>query len=381
MTMNPYPQRRERLVPLLATEQVDALLISNGINVTYLTGFSGDSSCLVIARERTILVSDGRYAEQIAEECPGLATHIRPSAQPIASAVAEVLTKLGLRTVGFESSHVSVAELERYRELAKTIEWKPGTERVEKLRLIKDATEIAALREAIAIAERAYAMFRAMLRPEDTEKDLTDAMEGYIRRAGGRCASFPSIVAVGPRAALAHAPPTDQRVEGGNLLLLDWGASGRFYKSDLTRLLIPRNHSTFARRSPGSPTSPVDAKLAEVYAAVLTAQQSAIRAIRPGSKGHDVDAIARQAIADAGYGDFFIHALGHGLGLQVHEGPALRTNSQDVLQAGMVVTVEPGIYLPGWGGIRIEDDVLVTEDGCEVLTSVPRDLPAALIDF
>jgi Xaa-Pro aminopeptidase len=251
-----------------------------------------------------------------------------------------------------------VADLETLSGLAPVVSWKGEADRVEKLRAVKDASEVAQIREAIGIAERAFAMFRAMLRPDDREKDLSDNLEHFIRRAGGRCASFPSIVAVGERAALPHAPPTDRPVGDAGLLLVDWGASGRFYKSDLTRVLATRK---------------ISPKFERVYGVVLTAQARALGTIRPGVKARDVDAEARAVIDREGFGQFFGHGLGHGLGLQVHEAPALRQNSEAVLEAGMVVTVEPGIYLPGWGGVRIEDDVLVTPDGCEVLTAVAKD--------
>jgi Xaa-Pro aminopeptidase len=356
-----YPARRRgRLARLLREEKVDAFLITNPVNVTYLTGFSGDSSYLVLGRRRSLLVSDARFSEQITEECPGLETHIRPLDKTVHQAATEVLERLGFRDVGYESATMTVADLEMLSGLAKTVRWKPGRDRVEKMRAVKDPSEVAQIREAIGIAERAFAMFQAMLRPEDSEKDLSDQLEYYIRRAGGRCSSFPSIIAVGERAALPHAPPTDRRVEGDGLLLVDWGASGPFYQSDLTRVLAGRK---------------ISPKLEKVYAVVLKAQGRAIRAIRPGVKGSEVDAAARSVITDAGYGAHFGHGLGHGLGLQVHEAPALRQNSEAVLEPGMVATVEPGIYLPGWGGVRIEDDVLVTPDGCEVLTSVPKDPP------
>jgi len=374
-----YPAlRRDRLAALVKEENLDAVLIGNPVNVTYLTGFSGDSSTLIIGRERNIMVSDGRFTEQLAEECPGLETHIRPSRQNIVAASAEALAKLGFNCVGFESAHVSVAELEAYQEKAPAITWKGGRDRVEKLRAVKDPSEIDEIREAIHIAEKAFDMFRALLRPDDSEKELGDAMESYVRRAGGRCCSFPSIVAVAERAALPHAPLTDRTVGECRLLLVDWGASGRFYKSDLTRVLIPR---TFAPFSGPRPRNGSDGKLEKVYDVVLRAQLAGIAAIRPGVKGHDVDAAARTVIADAGFADHFVHAVGHGLGLQVHEAPSVRNESADELKAGMVITVEPGIYLPGWGGIRIEDDVLVTADGAEVLTHVPKEFESAVVDF
>jgi Xaa-Pro aminopeptidase len=361
-----YPaQRRDKLARLLPQEGLDALMISNPVNVTYLTGFSGDTSVLVVARDRVLLVSDFRFIEQLAEECPGLATHIRPPEQKLPEAVAEVLTKLGCRSVGFESAAMTVADLETLRGLAPTVDWKGAADRVEQLRMVKDPSELAQIREAIDIAERAFTVFRALLRPHDREKDLGDAMDGYIRRAGGTGSSFPAIIAADERAALPHAPPTDRAVGGGELLLVDWGACGRFYKSDLTRVLATRK---------------ISSKLEEVYTVVLNAQRQALRAVRPGVTAQTVDAEARAVIAQAGFGAFFGHGLGHGIGLQVHEGPALRPRSETVLQAGMVFTLEPGVYLPGWGGVRIEDDVLVTPDGSEVLTHVERD-PGALGGF
>src|SRR5260370_760912 len=209
-------------------------------------------------------------------------------------------------------------------------------------------------------------------------KAFCDALEQYVRRCGGCCTCFASIVAVGERAALPHAPATDRTVGAAELVLVDWGASGRFYKSDLTRVLAPRKNSAFALsggRGSGA------TKLEEIYDIVLRAQRQALRKIRPGGKAHEVDAAARSVIADAGFGGFFGHGLGHGLGLQVHEAPSLRPNSDAVLQAGMVVTVEPGIYLPGWGGVRIEDDILVTAEGCEVLTTVAKELRDVILDF
>jgi Xaa-Pro aminopeptidase len=377
--MDYYALRRQNLVRCLDAEGLDALLVSHPVNVSYLTGFSGESSYLVLGRGRPLLVSDGRFTEQIAEECPGLQAHIRPPSQPLTQATAEVLGNLGVRNVGFESAHLSVAEFETLRELVPAVSWKPGRERVEQLRAVKDPSEVEQIREAIRFAERAFVMFRAMLRPDDREKDLADALEGYVRRAGGQSTSFPSIVAVGERAALPHAPPTDRAVGAGPMLLVDWGASGRFYKSDLTRVLLPRTNSAFSR--PAAPEGGKAPNLEAVYTVVLRAQERALGLIRPGVRASDVDAEARAVIAEAGFGSFFSHGLGHGLGIQVHEAPMLKPGSESRLQAGMVVTVEPGIYIPDWGGVRIEDDVLITPDGCEVLTGVAKDLASAVCEW
>jgi Xaa-Pro aminopeptidase len=357
-------QRRRRIMEGLGGDGPDALLIRSVVNVSYLTGFSGDSSTLLLSRDRALLISDARFTQQIADECAGLDAAIRPPTKPALGFLAETIRSFGMRSLGFESDHVSVTEFEALHQELPAISWRPECNRVESLRAVKDESEIAAIREAVDIAERAFAVFRALLRPDDQEKDLHDAMESYIRRAGGKCGSFPTIVAVGERAALPHAPPSNKMVRGGDHVLVDWGASGPFYKSDLTRVLATRN---------------ISAKLEEIYGVVLRAQTASIRAVRPGAVAKDVDAEARAVVGQAGFGDFFGHGLGHGIGLEVHEAPSLRPTSDFKLQVGNVVTVEPGIYIPGWGGVRIEDDVLVTPDGCEVLTSVPKDLASIAV--
>jgi Xaa-Pro aminopeptidase len=373
----PFAGRREHLVRQLRDAAVDAFLITQPINVSYLTGFTGEASCLVMSAQKTLLVSDGRFTVQLAEECPGLATVIRPPKQSLPDATAQALKRLGIRTVEFESGHVTVAEAQTLADNSKTIAWKPGTGRVEALRKIKDAGEVEQIKAAIRMAETAFATFRATLRPDDTEKDLADGLEHYLRRAGAKCGSFPNIVAAGPRAALPHAPPTEKRVRESAVLLVDWGASGPFfYKSDLTRVLLTHNNSPVPVSRTGA-----DAKIHAVYDVVLRAQRAALEAVRPGVAAQSVDAAARAVIADAGFADFFTHSIGHGLGMQVHEAPLMKPGSEILLEAGMVVTIEPGIYLPGEFGIRIEDDVLVTPDGAMVLSSLPRDWESNIVDF
>jgi Xaa-Pro aminopeptidase len=373
--MDIHAPRVERLVRQLKSESLDAVLITNPLNVTYLTGFSGEASYLIVTPRKLLLISDGRFTEQLREECPGLETVIRPPKETVTAATGAVLENLGLKSVGYESSHLTVDGLAGLSDLAKAVSWKPGADRIEQLRQIKDAAEISQIRAAIRVAEKAFAMFRSMLRAEDTEKDLVDAMEMYVRRAGGNCTAFPTIVAVGERAALPHAPPMRRALGSEILVLVDWGANGPLYKSDLTRVLLPRNNLAL----PGTQTQA--GKLRQVYETVQRAQAAAIAAIRPGAKSGAVDAAARQVITNAGYGDYFTHSIGHGFGLQIHEAPIMRPDSELELKAGMVVTVEPGIYLPNWGGIRIEDDILITESGPEVLTNVPRDFAASEIDL
>ena len=358
LRMDRVASRREKLRRTLRPDGVEALLIASPSNVTYLTGFGGDSSALILTTGRAILVSDGRYATQIERECPGVEVRVRPVNQTILAAIGEAIGLLELGRVGFEAGALTVAAFEDLKQASPGVAFLGLKGRVEALRAIKDAGEVAAIREAVSIAERAFTMFRAGLRGSDTEKDAADDLETFLRRCGATAASFASIVAVGPNAALPHhRPDASTRIDSGDFVLIDWGASGRPYKSDLTRMLL---------------TGKVTAKLEKVYRSVLDAQARAIAAIRPGTPTRDVDAEARSSLMEAGFGRFFSHGLGHGVGIDIHEAPALRADATDTLRPGMIVTVEPGVYLPGWGGVRIEDDVLVTPDGCEVLTHLPK---------
>jgi len=353
-------RRLEKLRRLVKKEQVDLFVVAAEPNVRYLTGFTGEASILLVSPDRTLLVSDGRFTTQLAEECPGLELHIRPVGQVLFDALAEVIDKLGVRKVGYEPSSLSVAQFQTLQEKAKTVEWLGITGRVESLRSVKDESEVEAIRRAVDQAERAFAMLRAGLREGDSEKDAADALEGYLRKCGASAAAFAPIIAVGPRAALPHARPTaEAKVGDADFLLIDWGASSGAYKSDLTRVLV---------------TGKVTPKFETIYRTVLAAQEQGIAALRPGVKAEQVDAAARSVIETAGFGDFFTHGLGHGVGLEIHENPFFRRHNEVKLKAGMVVTIEPGIYLPDWGGIRIEDDILITNDGPEVLTRVPRSL-------
>jgi Xaa-Pro aminopeptidase len=363
--MDRTPQRRERLRRTLKSDQVDGLLVVAETNVRYLTGFTGDSSALLLTRDRVLMVSDGRYVTQLEQECGALEVHIRPIGQPLVQGVAEVAGKLGLKRLGFEAAFLSAADYLSLRESLEGAELRAVTDRVEALRAVKDKEEIAAIRAAIGSAERAFAMLCAGLRREESEKDVADALEAYLRRCGATAASFPPIVAAGVHSALPHARPrSDAAIGAADFVLVDWGAAGRPYKSDLTRVVV---------------TGKVTPKFERIYRTVLAAQQRGIAAIRPGATGRDVDAEARSVIEEAGFGRFFRHGLGHGLGMDIHEAPRLSRNSDARLEPGMVVTVEPGIYLPDWGGIRIEDDVLVTADGCEVLSHLPKALDTVTV--
>jgi Xaa-Pro aminopeptidase len=363
--MDQSTQRREALRRILDASDAGGFLVTSPTNVRYLTGFTGDSTVFLMGRDREILVSDGRFTIQIEQECPGLEAHIRPSGTELMRAVAGLVESFGLRRLAFESS-CTVAERDAMTELLPGVQLEGVSGWVETLRRVKDETEIAAIRESVRCAERAFTMVRAGIRPDDTEKDVADAIEAALRRCGATASSFQPIVAVGTRAALPHARPTrTTRIRDADFVLLDWGASGEPYKSDLTRVVV---------------TGKVTSKFETIYRTVLAAQERAIAAIRPGARGHDIDAEARSVIEEAGFGPFFDHGLGHGLGMDIHEAPRIRKDSPDVLEPGNVITVEPGIYLPDWGGVRIEDDVLVTDAGCEVLSRVPKSLDSLRLD-
>ncbi|MCH5377551.1 MAG: Xaa-Pro peptidase family protein [Planctomycetes bacterium] len=356
--MPDFERRRDRLRRLMKQAGADSMLVTNFTNVTYLTGFTGDDSYLLVSASGDLMLSDFRYIQQLAEECPGLETSIRKAGTEISEDVGKAVQAGKFRRLAVEAASMTVALHAQLSAKLSGVELIPTTQLVEHLREIKDREEIAAIRDAILMAERAFAVVRASLRPEQTEKEIGYELENQIRRFGGSRCSFTPIVGVGPRGALPHATLSDRRVGESDFVLIDWGARGPLYVSDLTRILV---------------TGKIPPKLEAIYGVVLRAQQAGIAAIRPGAVMQDVDAAARKVIEDAGYGKRFGHSLGHGIGLQVHELPRLAARQERKLKAGMVVTVEPGIYLPGWGGVRIEDDILVTRTGHEVLSNVPRE--------
>lgn len=362
--MDRYATRRDRLRKLLRKEQLGGLLVTNFKNVTYLTGFTGDDSWLLVTPREEVILSDFRYTEQLDHECPGLRQHIRPSGETIVEAAVKVVAAAAPPSLGIEGRSLTVSTHETLAEKLKAVTLKTTADLVEQLREVKDAEEIAETRRAVRLAERAFAVLRATLSPDQTEKQVADRLEHQLRLFGADGCSFPPIVAVGARAALPHARPNGQLIGDADLVLVDWGAQSGLYKSDLTRVLV---------------TGRISPKLERVYGVVLKAQAAAVAAIRPGVLAEDVDAAARKVIEKAGYGPRFGHSVGHGIGLDIHERPRMAINQKFPLRAGMIVTVEPGIYLPGWGGVRIEDDVLVTRQGHEVLSSVPKEFSDAIV--
>ncbi|NLF71804.1 MAG: aminopeptidase P family protein [Candidatus Anammoximicrobium sp.] len=357
--MSRHADRRDRLLRLVPGTGADGLLVTHPANVTYLTGFTGDSSYLLLTPREQIMISDGRYAQQLTEECPDLDAEIRRPGLEMLPMVAKVVDAAKVRNLAIEAASMTVAFCSELSQQLSGVQFTFTGSLVEGLREIKDREEVAQIREAIELAERAFAVVRAGLRPDHTEKQIAHNLEHQIRCFGGTGCSFTPIVGVGPRGALPHARLSDHRVEESDFVLIDWGARGALYVSDLTRVLV---------------TGRISPKLERVYGVVLKAQRAAIAAIRPRAVLKDVDAVARKVIEEAGLGKYFTHGLGHGIGLEIHEGPRLAPSQDRQLKAGMVVTVEPGVYLPQWGGVRIEDDILVTRTGGEVLSHVAKEL-------
>lgn len=302
----------------------------------------------------------------MSEECPGIELAIRDTGKTMLDTIDAVLAGRKSGSLGIEARLMSVALRDQIAGKLAQIELVPTDGLVEQLRLIKDKDEVATIRRAAKVAERAFEALRATIRPEQTEKEVADDLEHQMRLMGAKGASFPPIVAVGPRAALPHARPGSGRLGESPLLLVDWGADLGGYKSDLTRVLT---------------TGKISPKLERVYRVVLMAQEQGIAAVRPGATAHEVDAAARAVIEKAGFGKYFGHGLGHGIGLDIHEAPRLGVNQSLALEPGMVVTIEPGIYLPDVGGVRIEDDVLVTKSGHELLTSAAKQWDDTLVDW
>ena len=362
--------RHERLRGALSSQALDALIVTSAPNLRYLTNHNGSAGVLVATATHMHLIVDGRYVQSVrdrqagADACPTLELHDVPASYD--AATIDVLAKLGVTTVGFEAAHVSVA---RHAWWSKTItaqgmglELRPTEGLVERARVVKDASEIDVLRQAARrLTPVASAVLKA-LQPGMTERQVAGVIEAEIRAAGYERTSFDPIVASGPNAALPHYRAGDRIIADGDMVVLDFGGVLDGYCSDLTRTV-----------SIGEPSD----ELRRVYGAVLDAQQAAIHAIRPGNTSSAVDAAARDILVECGLGDAFSHGTGHGLGLEIHEDPRLvraASHSPTTLEAGMVTTVEPGAYLPGWGGVRIEDDILVTDHGYEILTNVPRHL-------
>lgn len=357
--MSTFAARTERLLAEFGAAGIDRLLITELSNLRYLTGFTGSSGVALAGAEELLFVTDFRYVEQAAAEVDPAFQCVQASGE-LVRAVAERLDEAGPLRLGFDDAHVSVRVHGRLRDLLPdAVELVATAGLVERLRRVKEAGEVERIAAAARLADEALEEVLARGVVGRTERELGLALEVAMRSRGATAPSFSPIIAAGSHGALPHAEPRDVAVRAGKLLVVDWGAVVDGYCSDCTRTLA---------------TGDLDGQAVEVYELVLAAQEAGLAAVRAGAGGREVDAVVRGVIADGGYGEQFGHGLGHGVGLQTHEEPGLSPRSDDVLEAGNVVTIEPGVYLPGRFGVRIEDLVVVGDDGCQVLTGLGKGL-------
>lgn len=350
-------ERRRRAAGELEGRKLEGLIVSSAANLRYLTGFTGSNGLLLLWREGAALFTDPRYALQASEECD---CAVRVARGPLYAALMKAAARRRLGRLGFEGERLSFHGYERLRDalpLGGTLE--PVAGLVEGLRMVKSPAEIERIRRSAMVAAEAYQRAIRRARPGLAECELAAEIETQMRRLGAEGAAFETIVAAGARSALPHARPTANALGHNQLVLVDMGASREGYASDMTRMAF--------LGKPGQ-------KIRWLYAAVLEAQLAAIQAVRAGVPAGRVDRAARQVLRARGLERAFVHSTGHGLGLEIHEPPRLGRREKTPLEAGMVVTIEPGAYLEGLGGIRIEDTVVVTSSGCEVLTPTAKEL-------
>jgi Xaa-Pro aminopeptidase len=351
--MTQTQQRLAEVRRVLEEKNLPALLVMQAENRRYLSGFTGSAGQLLITPTRAILATDFRYWEQAARQAPDFTLY--QAKGPLKDYLPGLSGEAGNPArIGFESNTVTVAQYDEMQKATPQIEWSGVNGLIENVRAVKDADELALTRKTIDLAEDGLRYLLSILKPGMTEKQAAWELEKYLREHGADALSFDTIIASGPNAALPHHHPGERVIRANEPITIDWGAEIDGYRSDLTRTIVL-----------GEP----DAKFREVYGVVLKAQLNAIANIKAGLIGKEADAFAREVIVAAGYGDNFGHGLGHGVGLAVHEKPSAgRLTEEERLPANSILTVEPGIYISGWGGVRIEDMILVKEDGNEVLS-------------
>lgn len=350
-------KRINKLRKKLKENNIEALLVTKKENIRYLSNFTGTSAKLLITESENILITDFRYLDQAAEQAEGY------SIEEISSDFPEKFNKLlkykGVKNLNFESQDINFKLYNDLKEKLELDSFEPTEALVEDLRMIKDQNEVEKIKKAVEIADQGFEFLINFIKPGKTEREIALELEFFMKRNGGEANAFDFIVASGKRGALPHGVASDKKIESGDLVTIDFGTVYEGYHSDITRTIA---------------VGSVDDKLKDIYNLVLKTQEKVIAEIKAGMSCYDADKIARDNIKDAGYAENFGHGLGHGLGLEIHEEPRLSYNSDKTLAEGMIVTDEPGIYLSGLGGVRIEDDLLITKDGCEVLNKAPKEL-------
>jgi Xaa-Pro aminopeptidase len=352
-----FQSRRNSVARRLLQERLDALIVTALPNIRYLTGFTGSNAVLLISPSVALLFTDPRYGGQAAQEtgCP-----VRVVRGPLARGVASRVNRKRWSKVGFEASRITYSSYETLRNLvAGGVELRGLSNWIEDLRAVKSEAEIALIRQSVETCEKAFARVVRHIRPGMRETELAAAIDYRMRKLGAERPAFETIVASGSRSALPHASATSKPLTNGELLLIDMGAQRNGYTSDMTRMLHLGRPSQW---------------VSQVHRAVLEAQLTALDAVRAGRSVSFIDRQARKTLFQHGMSGLFLHSTGHGLGLEIHEFPRLAAGEKTRLQAGMVITIEPGVYQADFGGVRIEDTVVVTPAGCEILTTTPKEL-------
>jgi Xaa-Pro aminopeptidase len=350
-------KRIEALRTKFKEYEIDGLLLTSSYNRQYMTQFTGTAGVAIISEKKAIFITDFRYMEQAKEQAKGY--EIVQHTGPIIKEVAKQVEKLGLKKLGFEQSHLTYEAHQMYERNMEQVQLIPIAGLVEGIRMIKDQEEIQIIQDAANIADAAFDYITTFIRPGITELEVSNELEFFMRKQGATSSSFDIIVASGHRSALPHGVASEKVIEKGELVTLDFGAYYKGYCSDITRTVA---------------VGDVSDELKEIYNTVLKAQLRGMDGIKPGITGKEADAFTRDYITEKGFGDYFGHSTGHGLGMEVHEGPSLSLKSNTVLEPGMIVTVEPGIYIAGVGGTRIEDDTLLVEGGNRSFTHSPKEL-------
>jgi Xaa-Pro aminopeptidase len=342
---------------VISDNNLDGFMVTKTVNCQYLAGFTGSNAILIITEADNCLITDFRYIEQAEKETQGFRI-VKPIGQ-IEDALADLVSRLGIKRLGYEENNLTCRQFSVFKEKIPNTEFVPYLDAIEKIRQVKDSTEIQTLKEAAALTDMAFNYILEIIRPGIKEAEIALEIEYFMRKRGAQKAAFDTIVASGYRGALPHGIASDKKISDGELVVLDFGAVVCGYHSDMTRTIM---------------AGEADIQHRKVYDIVLKAQEKAMAAIRPGVRCSDIDLIARDIITANGYGANFGHGLGHSVGLEIHEKPSFSPKDETILEPGMIITVEPGIYLSDWGGVRIEDLILVTETGCELLSHSPKNL-------
>ncbi|PAB60953.1 M24 family metallopeptidase [Anaeromicrobium sediminis] len=358
MEVIPIEQRINNLKNLFNESNLEAALIYKPENRRYFSGFTGTSGYVLITKDKNYFLTDFRYVEQAKNQCRAYDI-LKFDNNSKGNSLYDIIEKLNVRKIGFESEFITLKEYETLKNKISNTDFIPIDDEIKDLRKIKDSIEVEYIRKAASIADEAFAHICSFIKPGITERDIAIELEFFMKKRGATELSFDSIVASGKRSALPHGVYTDKIIENGDFITLDFGCVYEGYCSDMTRTIV---------------VGKANEKQKEIYNIVLEAQKRALENIRPNVECSKIDKIARDYISEKGYGEYFGHGLGHGVGMEVHESPRLSPVSSDILKPNMVVTDEPGIYVPQFGGVRIEDLVVVTNEGHEVLSKSPKEL-------